>query len=216
MKKKSLFTMVASLALVGAIGIGATFAYLSDTTDEVVNTFTVGAGYEDQSLKLDEAPVDRDEDGKLTADFEADRVKTNEYTNLQPGEIIPKDPMVTLEAGSPKSYLFVSFDNVDEVVAALCAGVSGIDWNVAEWTKYDNGTGMDGVYYTVVDATATDANGAAVTELFTHTFFNNIVIDSAKTQMPQSIPEITVKAVAIQYAGFENAEAAYNEVAANL
>ena len=42
MKKAKLLTMLGAVALIGAIGVGSTLAYLSSTTDEVVNTFTVG------------------------------------------------------------------------------------------------------------------------------------------------------------------------------
>ena len=38
--KKKLITTIASLALVGAISIGATLAYLSAQTDVMTNTFT--------------------------------------------------------------------------------------------------------------------------------------------------------------------------------
>ena len=60
MKKKSLVTMVASLALVGAVGVGSTLAYLSSTTGTLVNTFSTASGYtgEEQAVQIQETNVD--------------------------------------------------------------------------------------------------------------------------------------------------------------
>ena len=40
MKKAKLLTTLAAVTLIGAIGVGSTFAYLSSKTGTVVNTFT--------------------------------------------------------------------------------------------------------------------------------------------------------------------------------
>ena len=40
--KKSLITMLVAIVLVAAVGVGATLAFLTDSTKEKVNTFTVG------------------------------------------------------------------------------------------------------------------------------------------------------------------------------
>ena len=53
MKKAKLLTMLGAVALIGAIGVGSTLAYLSSTTDEVVNTFTVG----EVKITLDETDI---------------------------------------------------------------------------------------------------------------------------------------------------------------
>ena len=52
MNKKKLGVTLGSLALVGAIGFGATLAYLSDTAGTLTNTFVVG---DNISIELDEA-----------------------------------------------------------------------------------------------------------------------------------------------------------------
>jgi len=92
--KKHLSTILL-IALVAAISIGATLAYLTDE-DKAVNTFTVGK----VGIELDEAKVD-----EYGFEIEgADRVKTNEY-KLIPGHSYVKDPMVTVDAGSEESYV---------------------------------------------------------------------------------------------------------------
>lgn len=42
MKKTKLVTLLGAISLIGAIGAGSTFAYLTSTTGTVTNTFTVG------------------------------------------------------------------------------------------------------------------------------------------------------------------------------
>ena len=99
MKKRKL---VAAAALVLTLGIviGATVAYLTDRTDPVVNTFTVG----NVALKLDEALVDeygkpgKMSDGKfdpVERIEDADRVAGNNYL-LIPGQTYTKDPTTTV------------------------------------------------------------------------------------------------------------------------
>lgn len=59
MKRKNMATMVTCIALVGAVAVGGTLALLSQGSNTVTNTFTVGKGYNQDTpdLSLDEAPV---------------------------------------------------------------------------------------------------------------------------------------------------------------
>ncbi|MDY4203948.1 SipW-dependent-type signal peptide-containing protein, partial [Porcincola intestinalis] len=93
-RNKILGLMVGAVALVG-VSVMGTMAYLT-STDEVVNTFTVG----NVQIKLDEAKTNTD--GSLVAN--ADRVKANDY-KLLPGHTYNKDPMVTVKKGSESSYV---------------------------------------------------------------------------------------------------------------
>ena len=43
MKNTKLFATLGAVALVAAVGLGSTLAYLSDTTDTVTNKFTLGS-----------------------------------------------------------------------------------------------------------------------------------------------------------------------------
>lgn len=105
MKARKILVSLAALALVAAISIGGTLAYLT-STQSVKNTFTVG----NVSITLDEAKVN--EDGKAvnkSGDVvdnlaAADRVKANDY-HLLPGHSYVKDPTVTVLAGSEESYV---------------------------------------------------------------------------------------------------------------
>ena len=94
--KKILLTVVAAMLLV-VMSVAGTLAYLTSTSQEVKNTFTVG----NVSITLDEANVD--EDGKK---IDETRVYANEY-KLQPGLTYIKDPTVTVKQNSEDCYVRV-------------------------------------------------------------------------------------------------------------
>lgn len=84
MKKKTLALFLAlTLVLVGVIG--GTVAWLTDTTDAVVNTFT-------------------------DSDIDITLAETEKDFKMVPGYTISKDPKVTVEEGSEKCYLFVKLE----------------------------------------------------------------------------------------------------------
>ena len=95
MKKSKAILMVVCAMLLVAASIMGTLAYLT-STDEVVNTFSVGK----VAIKLDEAKANAD--GTLVDG--ADRVDANSY-KLMPGHTYAKDPMVTVIKDSEPSYI---------------------------------------------------------------------------------------------------------------
>ena len=139
MKKRTL-TILIAVALVVVVAIGGTLAWLTDKTDSVTNTFTVG----DINIELEETwNTDRDNDG--TAD--------SWTAQLVPGMNLTKDPVVTVKAGSEKCYLFVK---VDESNWPQFKEDDGSTLKV----KYEIGDGWeklsDGVYYRTVEASDSD------------------------------------------------------------
>lgn len=81
MTMKKTVAIILAMVLVAVAAVGATMAYLTDTKT-VTNTFTVG----DVKIKLDETNIN---------DPEGNRVTSNEYTNITPGIVYTKDPIVT-------------------------------------------------------------------------------------------------------------------------
>ena len=81
MKKKAFLSM-AAVILVLCCAVGGTLAWLTDKTNSVTNTFTVG----DINITLAET----------TSDYK-----------MVPGNTIEKDPKVTVKAGSEACWLFV-------------------------------------------------------------------------------------------------------------
>lgn len=108
MKKKQVRNLVLSLALVGAIGGGATLALLTAQSETVTNTFTVGKGLHDKDITLDEAPVDSTTGQKK----DGPRVQENTYKDLEQGDVLDKDPSVTIAHTAADCYVFVQISNL--------------------------------------------------------------------------------------------------------
>ena len=107
--KKNTLALVLALTLLVAGVVGGTLAWLTDQTDEVKNTFTVG----DINIGLTET----------TADYK-----------MVPGNTIAKDPTVTVKANSEACWLFVqvteSTDLKDFITYAIAEGwtaLPGVD-----------------------------------------------------------------------------------------
>ncbi|MDY5797799.1 MAG: SipW-dependent-type signal peptide-containing protein, partial [Eubacteriales bacterium] len=120
--KKKLLIMSVAMVLVCAFAVGMTIAYLT-STDEVVNTFTVG----NVQIKLDEAEVDQ---YGVPQGSPAPRVKANSY-KLIPGHIYTKDPTVTVLRGSESSYIkmtvtFSKSRELDAIFAPTGADLTSI------------------------------------------------------------------------------------------
>ena len=94
MKKTKAILMALCAVLLVAASVMGTLAYLT-STDEVVNTFTVG----NVVITMDETDFDN-------STPTAERDKANVY-HLLPGHEYVKDPIVHVDADSEDCYLFV-------------------------------------------------------------------------------------------------------------
>lgn len=114
MKKNKIVMSVISGLLVAAVAVGGTLAYLSDTSNQVTNTFNVGTGYINddvhQGLWLDEVDITKD-DGSRTE-------KGNDYLDLLPGDEVEKDPTFHITKGSVESYVIARVTGVQDAMAA--------------------------------------------------------------------------------------------------
>lgn len=124
MKKKVAVT-IAAMLFVLCFAVGGTLAWLIDRTDPVCNTFSYG----DINITLSES--------------------TGDVYKMIPGNIIQKDPKVTVASDSEACWLFVKIEesaNFDTFMTYETAD---------GWTALD---GADGVYYREVGATAADTD----------------------------------------------------------
>ena len=97
--------MILALSMIAVFAAAITFAYFTDQSDEVKNTFTMG----NVQILLDEAPVVPTVGPSGTtwaANNEVPRVLSNTYTGIYPGAILPKDPTVK-NTGSNPAYVRV-------------------------------------------------------------------------------------------------------------
>ena len=206
-KTKALGLMMAAVLLVTATIFG-TMAYLT-STDEVVNTFTVGS----VAIQLDEAKANTD--GTLVEG--ADRVDANSY-KLLPGHTYAKDPMVTVLSGSENSYIRMTvtvskaaeldaiFDPQKANLLSIFNGYDSTNWIYqGETDDTTNNTRTYEFWYK-------DTVSALEEDVALDVLFDSITVpgeinnDQLKTIEGMTI---TVNAYAIQADGFNDAAAAW-------
>lgn len=186
--KKAIFGML-SMLLVAAVAVAGVVMWLTDKTETVTNTFTVG----NIDIALEETRnTDTDKDGENDA-----------WTaKMVPGIQIDKDPVVTVEADSEACWLFVTVDESSTLDTYIAYTVD------AGWKKL-----QDGVYYREVAASAADQEFHVLTN--DKVSVNGTV---TKTQMDAlnaegaTQPTLTFQAFAIQKSGFDTAAVAWAEV----
>lgn len=188
MKRYKLITLILAAVLLLTGVAGGTLAWLVDQTDPVVNTFTYG----DINIDLEETPTP-DED---------DDPDTNKYEMI-PGEVITKDPKVTVNTDSKASWLFVKLvksANFDDFM----------EYEMADgWTqlKDTQGNAVPGVYFRAVDEVVGEDvvyevikdNQVHVKESVTKEMLNALDPEGAEA----AYPTLTVTAYAVQRSGFE-------------
>lgn len=173
---KKTLTMVLAFALIFALGIGATLAWLTATSGEVTNTFTTS----DINITLAES---KDLNLKMV-----------------PGHTITKDPKVTVTADSEDCWLFVKIDEENNTITGLEGKVlsySVVTTGDKAWTQGDGTNIPANVYYQKVQsttewtATVLTNNTVTVNENVTKAMMN--AIDKNSTQ-----PKLTFTAYASQ------------------
>lgn len=92
MKKRKIISLFMAVALIGAIGVGATLAYFTDS-EEAANVVTMGH----VNIDLEEPEFD-----KIASD--------KEIKDVVPGQEIDKDPTIMLQSGSERAYVRVKLD----------------------------------------------------------------------------------------------------------
>lgn len=104
MKKRKLITMVASMALVGLLGVGATLAYFTDSA-AVENIITMSH----VDISLTEHNVELVNDGERTwiQDNTEEGITESgiSFEGVMPGDVLPKDPTVTIASDSANCYI---------------------------------------------------------------------------------------------------------------
>ena len=210
MKKR--LTLLLAVVLIFSVTVGATLAWLQDTTDTVENTFTIG----NIDIELEETW-----NTPITS-------PTSWSAKLIPGSPYAKDPIVTVIAGSEKCYLFVK---VVEANNSVTATVDGTDVMVSPIVNYDialtgNGFSILGtpttsngekttIYWKVVDTATSDQEF----EILTDTYVTNdelkgsVQINSALTkdhiEAIITEPSLTFTAYAVQFENMTDANEAW-------
>lgn len=208
MKKK--IAVAVSLLLVLALSVGGTIAWLTDTSDTVVNTFTIG--------KVDIALTESGAEGTQGS-------LTKAYSGILPGASYAKDPTVSVDKDSEACWLFVKIEESNDN-----AWTDGTDsGKYVNYTVYNLATGdavegswkplagIDNVYYMPVakalasatedktfqvlaGAVGNDANGNSMAN-------GKVTIDGEHytTENAENLTlSLTFTAYAVQMSSFEN------------
>lgn len=194
--KKAITLILAVLLLVGC-SVGGTLAWLSATTDEVVNTFTYG------DIKIDLKEHELKADGTLDMDKE---VTANNGYKVIPGVNLKKDPFVRVEKGSEKCYIFI------EVLKDEISNPGKITWEIApDWKPVVN-TSNSTVYYQIVDYNATDDQTFDVIK-DNQIIVNGETLTKADIDALPATAQLSFVAYAVQFEGMTNESDAWNKVA---
>ena len=175
-KKAIVLVMCAALLVVGTVA--GTMAYLTDKTETVTNTFTVG----NIDITLKET--------------------TGSAYKMVPGVPIDKDPTVTVVDGSEKCWLFVKIDkseNFDNFMKYTVA---------SEWTELSSGSNVYYREVTTPGAFTILGAGSVTEGSVTFNWIENQVFVSStvtKANMDnltdQTLPKLSFTAYAVQYEG---------------
>ena len=135
MKKRTLALLLALVLVFGA-AVGGTIAYLTDTTDPVTNTFTVG--------KVDITLTET-----FNTDTNNDQKNDAWQAQLIPGTTYAKDPVVTVTADSEDCWLFVKFEEKNDAATYLNYTSNLTAEN--DWTRGDGTNIPSNVWYRAVN-----------------------------------------------------------------
>ena len=193
---KTMFMILAVVLIVG-ISVGGTLAWLTDTTESVTNTFTVG----DINITLTETGA-------------MDNAKN--YTFV-PGDKLAKDPIVTVTAGSESCYLFVKVKDVNNTLPTTDSAEKIIDWSIASgWTAVG---GHAGYWYREVNSSANAQEFAVLADdvIKTDNLKGSVSVSTKVTkEMVASLktnpPQIIITAAAVQKDNIDTVDAAFAEL----
>ena len=191
MKKKITLTVICAVLSCVCL-IGTTFAWLTDKTGTVTNTFTVG-----------------------NVDIDLSETTGTTY-KMVPGAEINKDPKVTVVGGSEACWLFVKIvetNNTFNTDQKFISYTKGSAWTLHSTSTVDGVT--TSIYYIKVDANPSTGTVDAVN--YPVLDGNMVTVNSAATATDLAAaetnkPTLAFTAYAIQQSGFDNVTDAWNEV----
>lgn len=204
MKKKTL-TVAIALVLVVALAVGATYAYLKDSTKTIENTFVAGKLFDNGGIKLQEKDVTAKEDGTYEIKADAEWKDAGYTYTVQPGVDLPKQPAVRVSGLDTNAYVFVGVKGT--------AIPGKFDWSVdtAIWEPLmNNGTQVVKGDYTIWKLKG-DASGYATNGDFDILTGNQVAVDDEfDPAVLTAANNIEFQAYICQSAGFDSAYDAFN------
>lgn len=140
--KSKMVAMILAMCMMVVGLVSGTLAWLTDSTENVQNTFTTSG-------------IDIDLTETFNTDSDDDKVNDKWVGKMVPGYTLDKDPVVTVKANSEKCYLFVKVsksESFDDYIA-YTPFYNEVDSSGNKvWIKLTDTTTDGDVYYRVVEA----------------------------------------------------------------
>lgn len=215
MKTRKILALALCAVMLVAASVLGTMAYMTDVTDTVENTFTVGNVHFNEELNggLDEADVDADGVVKLDENKQPlTRVTENTY-KLVPAHTYVKDPTVHLDDESEKCYVFVKVVNeIEDIETTLTTGdhvtiaaqMANLGWEAVE-------SGSNIYFYNGQLSVNAVVDPSVNQDLVV---FNEFTIDGTVENdelVDYANAKITIKAYAVQADGFTSVADAWEK-----
>lgn len=195
--KKVILTVLA-VVLVFGCGVGATLAWLQDTTTPVVNTFTEGKVDIDLFEHQYDSTNNTLNNTEIRGDATVDGDEGNSYKMI-PGAVLPKDPTVVVKGGSEACWLFVKIEKANAVDTFLTYSIDASVWTPLIDANSD-GVADDGVYYKgIITYTANDTPYNVLTGKQV-TVKTSVKMSDMTGLSASNYPKLTFTAYAIQSA----------------
>lgn len=201
MKKRIAVALVALVMIFGCV-VGGTLAWLTDTTNEVKNTFTYG----DINIEIDET------NAVLNADTNVDE----QSFKMVPGNNISKDPYVIVKKDSEACWLFVEIVEGGKVTIGSTTYVFDdfLTYAIADgWTQLSETSDSDGnetiVIYRSVEATKADTDKLYILKDNSVTVKTTVTKQMMEAIKESGMPTLTFKAYAVQSANITDVNDAW-------
>lgn len=184
--KKKIATLIAATGIIGAIGIGSTLAYFTDS-DAATNI--VEMGNVDISL------------WETSTNGTGEPVKGLTFNDVMPGDTLAKDPYIIVENNSADCYLRIKLNITSRNEVELTDEQSSAIWDLILGQMNDNGwtAGADDYFYYQLNEGVATANNEK------YPIFDQIVIPESWDNSFANLDfTIQIDAEAIQAANFDD------------
>ena len=201
MKKTSkVLTLLLCAVLLIAGTVAGTVAYLSDSSETVTNTFSVG----NIDIEMKEHALGAD--GKLS---DAETAEEDSYKIL-PGTQQPKDPFVRVLKDSEDCWVFVQ---VWEVNNAASDSLRYVSWEIDDqWTLLKTENNVSTYYLTLNHAMSDEDEEYNVLKDKTVSYSENLTKDMIDA-LGENVPQLVFKGFAVQLGAASTAADAWAQVA---
>ena len=175
MKKK--ITLVVALALVLVVGVFGSLAWLTASTDEVTNTFTIG---------------------NIQITLTEPNAPTSKEYKVVPGGSATKDPTITVAKDSESCYVYACVTNTVKVtVNGKETVVATPNVNATNWVSVCT-SGDKTLYRYKEIVNASNAAADITLPVFTTVTYSDLITKDNISEITPTTDKITVDAFAIQ------------------